>query len=151
MNEMSITIHISCPEIVSAINNIAGVFTGGKAQNTMPAPTTQAIQAPVAVSQTVTPTAAQTFTSPIAPAQPIPTVQPQYGAPINQLQTSAPVSIPAYTINQLQTAIVPLLDAGKVQQIQSLVQSFGVSTLMDIPKERYGEFANGLRGLGGVL
>lgn len=60
-------------------------------------------------------------------------------------------NIPCYTIEQLQTAIAPLLDAGKVGQIQTLVQSFGVSTLMEIPKERYGEFANGLRNLGGVL
>lgn len=69
-------------------------------------------------------------------------------------QNSVPVqqpNIPNYTIEQLQTAIAPLLDAGKVAQIQALVQSFGVATLMDIPPARYGEFANGLRNLGGVL
>lgn len=60
-------------------------------------------------------------------------------------------NVPSYTIEQLQTAIAPLLDAGKVTQIQALVQSFGVATLMDIPPARYGEFANGLRNLGGVL
>lgn len=62
-----------------------------------------------------------------------------------------PSNVPNYTIEQLQTAIAPLLDAGKVTQIQALVQSFGVATLMDIPPARYGEFANGLRNLGGVL
>lgn len=69
-------------------------------------------------------------------------------------QNSVPVqqpNVPNYTIEQLQTAIAPLLDAGKVAQIQALVQSFGVATLMDIPPARYGEFANGLRNLGGVL
>ncbi|MCI5656677.1 MAG: hypothetical protein SOT80_08000 [Candidatus Pseudoruminococcus sp.] len=83
---------------------------------------------------------------------PVPTTVP------TSVPTATPNSVPVqpsnapnYTIEQLQTAIAPLLDAGKVAQIQALVQSFGVATLMDIPPARYGEFANGLRNLGGVL
>lgn len=85
-------------------------------------------------------------TAPAYQAAPI-TVPTQNAA----LVQSAPTAAHTYTIDQLQTAIAPLLDAGKVAQIQQLVQSFGTNTLMDIPKERYGEFANGLRQLGGVL
>lgn len=83
---------------------------------------------------------------------PVPTTVPT-SAP-TAMPNSVPVqpsNVPNYTIEQLQTAIAPLLDAGKVAQIQALVQSFGVATLMDIPPARYGEFANGLRNLGGVL
>ena len=83
---------------------------------------------------------------------PVPTTVPT-SAP-TAMPNSVPVqpsNVPNYTIGQLQTAIAPLLDAGKVAQIQALVQSFGVATLMDIPPARYGEFANGLRNLGGVL
>lgn len=83
---------------------------------------------------------------------PVPTTVPT-SAP-TAVPNSVPVqpsNVPNYTIEQLQTAIAPLLDAGKVTQIQALVQSFGVATLMDIPPARYGEFANGLRNLGGVL
>lgn len=87
----------------------------------------------------------------------------QYSAPVQQFaaptqnaapvqhKPNAPTAAPAYTIAQLQTACAPLMDAGKGPQLQQLVQSFGVATLMDIPTSRYGEFANGLRQLGGVL
>ena len=84
---------------------------------------------------------AMSMPMPMPMPMPVPTTVP----------TSAPAAVPNYTIEQLQTAIAPLLDAGKVAQIQALVQSFGVATLMDIPPARYGEFANGLRNLGGVL
>lgn len=125
----------------------------------MPAPTAQSHTAP-------TQAPASSFTVPSMPPMQVPTAAPVAAPAAYATQTTpvtpimpmgvptiptAPTSAPAYTIEQLQTAIAPLLDAGKVAQIQQLVQSFGVATLMDIPKERYGEFANGLRNLGGVI
>lgn len=99
--------------------------------------------------------AAPPQTSPVAPAAPVavPTPATQYAAPVAApaAPATAPTAAPTYTIAQLQTALSPLLDAGKVGQIQQLVQSFGVNTLMEIPPARYGEFANGLRAMGGVL
>lgn len=87
--------------------------------------------------------------APVQQTQPM----PQQNAPVQQTapQPNAPTAAPAYTIAQLQTACAPLMDAGKGPQLQQLVQSFGVATLMDVPASRYGEFANGLRQLGGVL
>lgn len=131
------------------------VQSSGAVQQTVP------VQNTATVAQTPAPTQ---YTAPVQqtppmqytncqPVQNTAPVQQQYTAPVQQtapVQT-APTSSPVYTINQLQTAIAPLLDAGKVAQIQQLVQSFGVETLMDIPQERYGEFANGLRAIGGVL
>lgn len=136
------TIEVS-PEIaLKVMELIAG---GGDKPGSMPAKVREPIRpvgaVPVNAAPTQSPGAYQTVS---------PSFQ-QPAAPVQTNVSAAPTSAPAYTIEQLQTAIAPLLDAGKVAQIQQLVQSFGVGTLMDIPKERYGEFANGLRQLGGVL
>lgn len=88
-----------------------------------------------------------TGTTSAVPTAPAVTAQPAVTAPAAVPTTT----VPEYTIDQLQIAIAPLLDSGKAPQIQQLVQSFGVSTLTEIPKERYSELANGLRSLGGVL
>lgn len=159
MNEMSITINVNCPELVTAINNLANAINGNHPQNSSISVKTTS-QTPVTP---VVPIQAQNSTHPIAPVQsfsaPVtPITQPPVSVPTAQPSTYAayptqiaPTNVPNYTIEQLQTAIAPLLDAGKAGQLQALVQSFGVATLMDIPKDRYGEFANGLRNLGGVL
>lgn len=101
--------------------------------------------APISVPTATTTVSTVSAQAPVVPVNP--TTVP-LTAPVVPVQQS---NVPNYTIEQLQTAIAPLLDAGKVNQIQALVHSFGVTTLMEIPKERYGEFANGLRNLGGVL
>lgn len=79
---------------------------------------------------------------------------PQFSVPVQQaapVQQTAPTAAPSYTLPQLQAACAPLMDAGKGAQLQQLVQSFGIASLMELPPERYGEFANGVRALGGVL
>lgn len=85
--------------------------------------------------------------------QAVPTAPAQQAAPVQQVAPTAvpTTSVPEYTLEQLQAAIAPLMDSGKIAQIQQLVKSFGVNTLIEIPKDRYGELANGLRALGGVL
>lgn len=113
-------------------------------------------QTTAAEPQTTAPVSRSAYQQPMSSSQcnPAPTFPaPQQAAPVAPMppQTVVPTAAPAYTIEQFQTALTPLLDAGKVAQVQQLVQSFGVSTLMDIPPQRYGEFANGLRQLGGVL
>lgn len=66
--------------------------------------------------------------------------------------TAVPTTtVPEYTLDQLQAAMAPLMDAGKITELQQLVKSFGVNVLTEIPKDRYGELANGIRSLGGVL
>lgn len=143
MNEMTITINVNCPELTAAINNLATALSG--AQKSTPAePIPQVSAVPLRQSTPITPVQSAPLSAPTAPTAPI---QP----PIAPVAAPVQSSVPNYTIEQLQTAIAPLLDAGKVAQIQQLVQSFGVATLMEIPPARYGEFANGLRGLGGVL
>lgn len=94
------------------------------------------------------PTAAPVAMPQAAPAPyPAVPVAPTAPTPV----PTAPTAAPAYTLPQLQTALAPLLDAGRATQVQQLVNSFGAATLMDIPPERYGELANGIRALGGAL
>ena len=99
------------------------------------------------------PTPVQTAPAPVFP-QPAPV---QYSAPVQTapaaqpVQTAAPTAAPAYTIAQLQAACAPLADAGKLPALQQLISTFGVASLSELPPARYGEFANGLRSLGGVL
>lgn len=145
-----ITIRIEAPEIAQAINNLANALSG---KNSQDKPAFKAAAPTNNVPNTQVPTSA--MPQPAVPTQTVPVTQIASSAiqtPVSTPAiTQAPTSVPSYSIEQFQTAIAPLLDAGKVAQVQQLVQSFGVATLMEIPKERYGEFANGLRGIGGVL
>lgn len=141
-----IIIKIESPELTQAINNLANAMGGNNhiPQNvSVPLPEPKSNSVPIAPMPVPT---VPVQTVPVAPTAPLAVQQPSAPATIQ-----APTSVPSYSIEQFQTAIAPLLDAGKVSQVQQLVQSFGVSTLMEIPKERYSEFANGLRSIGGVL
>lgn len=62
---------------------------------------------------------------------------------------TAPVK--EYTLDELLAATAPLMDAGKIAELQGLMQRFGVPSMMDIPKEKYGELATALRELGARL
>ena len=43
------------------------------------------------------------------------------------------------------------MDAGKIADLQALMQKYGVASMMEIPKEKYGELATDLRALGAKL
>lgn len=96
-------------------------------------------------------------------AEPVPMLvqTPEPTAPvINQPAPAAPVTaqpaVPAapahvYTLPELQAACAPLMDQGKLNELQQVVASFGVTNLLDIPEARYGELATKLRELGARL
>ncbi len=105
--------------------------------------------------QPVVPAITQPQVQPVVPAitqqqAPIPASMP-VASPVPTNQTSVPTTIPTYTIEQFQIAIAPILDAGRAAEVRQVVRNFGVNTLMEIPKERYGELANAIRALGGVI
>lgn len=56
-----------------------------------------------------------------------------------------------YSLDELLTATAPLMDAGKIANLQALMQKYGVASMMEIPKEKYGELATDLRALGAKL
>lgn len=71
-------------------------------------------------------------TTPVTPAVPV--------APVKE-----------YTLEEIQVAMQPLMDAGKIDQIITLLQRYGVSSLPEIAKDRYGELITDLRALGARL
>ncbi len=158
MNEITLTVNIKCPEIAAAINSLASALGSGKeGVVTQVSAVSSAPALPVvpAVPVSTTPAAPPAPVAPVAPVTtPVVPLSPAAVVPVAPAAApaaSVPTSIPSYTIEQLQTALAPLLDVGKAPQLQQLVQSFGVNTLMEIPPARYGEFANGIRALGGVI
>lgn len=56
-----------------------------------------------------------------------------------------------YSLDELLTATAPLMDDGKIADLQALMQKYGVASMMEIPKEKYGELATDLRALGAKL
>ena len=86
-----------------------------------------------------------------APAAPV-TAQPAVPAAPVTAQPAVPAA-PAhvYTLPELQAACAPLMDQGKLNELQQVVASFGVTNLLDIPETHYGELATKLRELGARL
>lgn len=81
----------------------------------------------------------------------MPTQQP--GAPFQQPAGSGTVPITAaaqqYTFDQLAVATANLASSGK--DVFTILGRFGVSMLMDLPTEKFGEYAAALREAGAVI
>lgn len=112
--------------------------------------------APV-VQQAVAPaeTAAQTTTTvpstlPVQNVQPVPTTQTTQTAPTVSPVPTATAN-PTYSMEQLAVAATGLIDAGKMQDVQNTLAALGAQTLMDLPQEKYGEFASAIKAIGAVI
>lgn len=97
--------------------------------------------------QTTTP---QVITTPVTP--------PALSAVLQPAAVTAPVTPPVvptvsktYSQDELQRAAVTLMDAGKQEEVLTVLTSFGVEAIPQIPKERYGEFATALRQKGAQI
>lgn len=97
---------------------------------------------------------------PVAAQQPQPAMQQQsvaQQAPPVMSQPPMAGMVPTtavaqeYTQDQLAVACSGLVNQGKQMKLLQLLQGFGVATLVDLPKERYGEFATALRAEGAVI
>lgn len=67
---------------------------------------------------------------------------------------TAPVSSgtsATYTRDQLAKAATDHLMPQRMQELTNLLANFGVKSLMDLPENRFGEFATALRGLGAKI
>lgn len=110
--------------------------------------------APV-VQQTVVPTETVAPAATTVPSTP--PVQPVPAAPVAQNAASAvnPVptatATPTYTMEQLAVAATGLIDAEKMQDVQNTLAALGAQTLMDLPQEKYGEFASAIKAIGAVI
>ena len=64
---------------------------------------------------------------------------------------AVPTAAPAYTREDLSKAAMSLMDKGMQAQLQQLIQSFGVSSLVELPAEQYGSFATAIREMGAQI
>lgn len=112
-------------------------------EKTNHAPTTETpatVQAPSTPAPETPSTPAPGAPSTPDPATPEPPVATVPTAPAKE-----------YSLDELLTATAPLMDAGKIADLQALMQKYGVASMMEIPKEKYGELATDLRALGAKL
>ena len=85
--------------------------------------------------------------------QPVPTTQTAQTAPVAPTVSPVPTATaaPTYSMEQLAVAATGLIDAGKMQDVQNTLASLGAQTLMDLPQEKYGEFASAIKAIGAVI
>ena len=114
----------------------------------MPPQTTPQIAQPVPVQTAAYPGAVQAQ-SPVATSQPLPT-QPVAPVPMTPVVPTTAVA-QEYTQDQLAVACAGLVNQGKQPRLMQILQGLGVATLVDLPKERYGELATALRAEGAVI
>ena len=56
-------------------------------------------------------------------------------------------AVKEYKLEELQVAMQPLINS-KLSELQALLAKYGVPSLVELPKERYPEFAADLRAMG---
>lgn len=94
--------------------------------------------------------AAPPVTASVAPTQtPAVAVTPQVTPPV--APPTAPTTSRAYTMDELSAAGAQLMQSLGMPALIGLIQSFGVASLMELPKEQYGEFALKLREMGAQI
>ena len=104
--------------------------TGATPVDQMPQPSAPAME-----------TAGQAATQSVPRAPQTPPTQP----------AAVPTTEHTYTAEELQVAAVTLVDKGLMAQLQEMLHQFGVSSLPELPAEKYGAFATALRGMGAQI
>ena len=117
----------------------------------------QASTAPTGQVPAVPPVQTVAQPAPAAPAQQTPvTPPPAQPAPVQQ-PAPGPQPLPTtavtqeYTQDQISVAMAGLVSQGKQPEIMALIQGFGVSSLVELPKEQYGALAVKLREMGAQI
>lgn len=140
---------------VTGLDNLANaIFALAKAAGNCKEETqVDATKVTPVVQQAVAPTATTTTvpsTPPVQNVQPVPTTQIAQAAPtVSPVPTAT--ATPTYTMEQLAVAATGLIDAGKMQDVQNTLAALGAQTLMDLPQEKYGEFASAIKAIGAVI
>jgi hypothetical protein len=106
--------------------------------------------------------------NPLTPAAPFAPPSP-VGAPVSAIPTAPTVpttaqavtpppqpavptaAAPTYKQDQIMTAGAALIDAGKMNELVSLLNSFGVQAVTQLKQEQLGAFATELRKLGAQI
>ncbi len=148
------------------VQDLAATLSGLHPEQIPAQTTVSAYQAPVQPAQPIYPPQGATAQAypPVQPYDQQPAyqapVQPVYGGvpvqpPVQQQQPQGlppqgvPITSQTYDIQQIAVAATALIDAGRHAEVSNLLQQqFGIQALTQLPKERYGEFATALRGMG---
>ena len=147
---MEITVNVTgLDNLANAIFALANAAGNSKEETQMDAAkVAPVVQQTVVPTETVAPAATTVLSTP--PVQPVPTTQATPTAPsVNPVPTAT--ATPTYTMEQLAVAATGLIDAGKMQDVQNTLASLGAQTLMDLPQEKYGEFASAIKAIGAVI
>ncbi|MEO1815272.1 MAG: hypothetical protein ABGU93_06775 [Acetobacterium sp.] len=151
-----IEITVNIPGLESLVEALKGMASPHVLQDikigSAAQPIQQPLQAPPANQDppTVYAPAPQQMASPVT----VPVDQP-IQQPVQQPIQTPPAGIPTsdvnYTNEQLAVAMTSLVDAGKMDAVRALLNRFNAPSLMQLPKEMYGAFANELRQMGAKL
>lgn len=159
-------------QLADAIRKLADAPQAGvgipTSQQPVPAPLPNAVcQAPVPTAAPVSqaPMSVPTTTHvpgqemyPAASQAPMPGFN-QMPVPVAAQQVSTPTMpvvpttavVQEYTQDQLAVACAGLVNQGKQPRLMQILQGFGVASLIELPKERYGDLATALRAEGAVI
>ncbi|PRR92933.1 MULTISPECIES: hypothetical protein [unclassified Bacillus (in: firmicutes)] len=137
---MNINVKIEAPGLVEALEKLAAALGGMKVTPLQGQPQQQQQQQQQPQQQNSVPTG--------VPLQNQQAPQPGPQAPNTSTVPTATVS---YTQDQLAVAASSLLDSGRSNELVSLLASFGVQALTQLPQEHYGSFATKLRELGAQI
>lgn len=69
----------------------------------------------------------------------------------NTTVTPVPTTARTYTREEVSRAAASLLDAGKGTELVELLHRFGAQAITQLPEDKLGEFATGLRGMGAKI
>ena len=148
---MEITVNVTgLDNLANAIFALANAAGNSKEETQMDAAkVAPVVQQTVVPTETVAPAATTVPSTP--PVQPVPTapVAQNAASAVNPVPTAT--ATPTYTMEQLAVAATGLIDAGKMQDVQNTLASLGAQTLMDLPQEKYGEFASAIKAIGAVI
>ena len=150
---MDIHITITAPDLAAAINALAAALTRCEivevAQTGKDAPQPSVDVAP----EQKAPEAAKKATRKKGKAvDPLPVVpEPDTAEPAASVEPSEPER--TYTLDEIGRAGAALVDElGKIEELCYLLKTeFGVQAITQVPPERYGELAAGLRALGAKI
>lgn len=155
-NVLNIRIEVPGMDLLTqAIKELAGAMQSGKkVEVTTEVPNKVPVQAQPAA---VTPMAQPSVTAqvPVTPTQQpqIPVIPMQGTAPAPQTVTPTPpiptTAVPAtHTMDELAVAASQMLNMGKQNRLHEILHGFGVSSLMELPQEKYCAFAGCLKSEG---
>ena len=146
---MEIKVFVEIPALDHLAEVLSGKIANRKEVQIRTEMNTTSTAAPVSVPE---PAVAIPTSEPAAVTQ-----APVQGAVTPVQTTTAPIApvstgtAPTYTRDQLAKAATDHLMPQRMQELTSLLASFGVQSLMDLPENRFGEFATALRGLGAKI